>query len=161
MDNAFTTFAASLAAGTLPLLVACATLLAMLSLRNSHMSDRCREMERRSVKLVAEIREVTVPTKRLALEDELERVRNQKRMFYRRYKRTALSLISVTLSFVLFVMASVVSPRPGSGGFPALAEGAAVFGTLLLSVGLILLITEFLSGHKTLLLNSPDLQHDT
>jgi hypothetical protein len=151
-------FAINLASGGLPLLLACATILGVLSVRNAHLSDRSREMAKRWGELNIVLAKAGTPREQEQASAEIKSVIFQNDEFIRRYKQTAWSLALVTGAFMAFILAIVTAPRPGNHlsvpGYPGLAEAAVVLGSGLLGTGLVILIREFMQGHKTLEENS-------
>ena len=155
MDQALLIFATSLATGGLPLLLACATILGLLSIRNAHLSDRTRQMGDKRELLEVDI-ESAEGEKRLRLRTDLAIVERQIGLFYARYVMTAISMVAVTLAFMLFIIADVAAPRPADKltGFPNIAEATVLLGGAALLVGLTFLVLEFLQGHVTLKINA-------
>jgi uncharacterized membrane protein YcjF (UPF0283 family) len=141
-------FARTLSTNSLPILVAIATILGLLSFLNQHLSDRSREIVREFKALPNKDDKVRIRT-----------IHQQNELFIFRYRRTALSLVLMVFAFASLVIAAVTASKMDQ--YP-LSKWIAILTTsmgLIFAVsGLILLVREFVVGHITLEENAQELR---
>jgi hypothetical protein len=148
-------FARMVTSVAVPILLGNATLLALVSSRNQHVSDRAR----------ANVIEATyqLPISKLSTdfkERRLNDLKLQNKRFIRRYRVTSASFLFLVATLCCFAATSIFSFRGDDGRYPTLflagwcALAASVFGVM----GFLLLIYEFCRGTRTLKSNNGGLE---
>lgn len=155
MDQILSNISTNIATGGLPLIIAGATIIALINARNQHLSDRSREVTKARKSLERELKDVQ-GEELISLKKEIKDLDSQDIIFQKRYRRTAYSLVSSIISFVCFVIVNISAEVPGRQGvsYPQFAELFTLVGAITLLYSLVVLIIEFWEGKETLKINS-------
>ncbi len=144
---------ASLMSGNMtPIILANAGIIAFISTRNVHLSDRSRGI---TDEMFYKIHQ---PESLLRLTDEekderLQLLIKQNDIFFWRYIGTSVAFVLAAFSFILFCGVSLFVKADGTNSLGDYRNGAALYGSaaaVLLGASFFLLIVEFISGFVTL-----------
>jgi len=154
LDEATTAFALGLSTGSIPIILACATILGLLSQRNGHLSDVNRQIR----KEYGEIDDfISANPKSSSIDRKRQRqiiLKDQYDVFINRYENTARALRVTVGAISIFILAdwfALVSKVLPSAAL--VAELLSIAGILIFAFGLYWLQQEFAEGSKTLKLN--------
>lgn len=138
--------ASAISESGIALIIATATLLSLVHLRSSHLSDRARENTKDYVSLFISNEGNTESKK---MESHKESIKWQTEIFVARYERMGKAFNLLVVALVAFMVA-IVCCSSTSGDIKGFGVGFSViaFGSLL--VALFMAASEFRGGHKTL-----------
>jgi hypothetical protein len=131
-----------------PIIAASAAIIAFISARNVHLSDRSRANVDEGV---YKLHQATLELDPQDIQDRLTSLRKQNTRFFWRYCGTSIAFVLSSLSFILFSAASICVYLPGWMKF---GVKVGVLAAGMTTVGFGLLITEFLFGWATLKKNN-------
>lgn len=144
MDELINTLSMSVSEAGLSLIIATATLMSLVHLRNSHLSERARE----------NISESLYKFKKSCLEDDFENEHRrsltlQTQEFFSRYKRMSIAFALLAATLVIFMLAVVFC---GTKLLFLQQAGLILsfFGFSFISIALYISAVEFLTGYRTL-----------
>ncbi len=129
----------------LALIVATATLMSLVHFRNSHLSERARANAAEFLYNLPSL----LPAQQAIKDEHSESLRLQAEWFVTRYKRTSTAFVCLVVTLVLLMFAIVFCSIPNES-LHVLGLALAIVGVICLGGALIILVSEFKSGDKTL-----------
>ena len=130
-----------------PILLGTGGLLALISLRNGHLSDRSRGT---AEEILYRLHTLAIASKPARLAD----LKEQNALFTKRYERSGHAFVFTIIAFGLFMFACTVGYKPAHIARSQIAGFCGLVAIALFATGLWYLINEFRFGILTLRINN-------
>jgi len=146
---------------TTSILIANGALLAMISVRNAHLSDRARANVREALvdldslsRRNEESSSAFSARRRQLLKERLNSLKRQNERFIQRYKMTSVAFVAFSTAIILFAMTNLFSAQHAPVSAHRYAGLCGLMALIASAFGIALMMFEFITGPTTLRMNN-------